>query len=58
MKTTTENSPNEATKQLFRQLFEVQYKLERYADSSDPQVAVIISMIDQLLEDMLQYTDE
>ena len=58
MKTTTEHSPNEATKRLFRQLFEAQYKLERYADYSDPQVAVIITMIDQLLEDMLQYTDE
>lgn len=43
MKTTTEHIPNEATKRLFRQLFETQYELERYADCSDPQIAMIIS---------------
>ncbi len=43
MKTTPEQSPNEATKRLFRRLFEAQYKFERYADYSDPQVAMIIS---------------
>ncbi len=58
MKTTPEHSPNEETKRLFRQLFEVQYKFERYADYCDPQVTMIISMIDQLLEKMLQYSDE
>ncbi len=59
MKTTHEHSPNEVTKRLFRQLFEAQYKFERYANYSDLQeVAMIISMIDQLLEKMLQYSDE
>ncbi len=58
MKRTTEQSPNEATKRLFRQLFETQFKFEQYADYSDPQVAMIISMIDQLLEKMFQYSDE
>ncbi len=32
MKTTPEHCPNEETKQLFRQLFEAQYKFERYTD--------------------------
>ncbi len=58
MKTTPEHVPNEATKRLFRQLFEAQYKFERYVDYSDPQVAMIISMIDQLLKKMLQYSGE
>ncbi len=58
MKTTPEHSPNEEIKRLFRQLFEAQFKFERYADYSDPQAAMIISMIDQLLEKMLQYSDE
>ncbi len=58
MKTTTEHSLNEATKRLFRRLFEAQYKFERHADYSDPQAAMIISMIDQLLEKMLQCSDE
>ncbi len=58
MKTLPEHSPDEVTKRLFRQLFEAQYKFERYADYSDPQVAMIISMIDQLLEKVLQYSDE
>ncbi len=58
MKTTTEHNPNESTKRLFRQLFEAQYKFERYANYSDQQVAMIISMIDQLLEKILQYSEE
>ena len=58
MKTTPEQSPNEATKRLFRQLFEAQYEFERSADYSDPKVVTITSMIDQLLEIMLQYSDE
>ncbi len=58
MKTTPEHSPNEEAKRLFRQLFEAQFKFERYTDYSNPQVAIIISMIDQLLEKVLQYSDE
>ncbi len=58
MKTTPEHRPNEATKRLFRQLFEAQYKFERSADSTDPQVALIVSKIDQLLEMILHYSDE
>ena len=58
MKATLKHRPNEATKRLFRELFEAQYEFERSADYSDPQVVMIISMIDQLLEIMLHYSDE
>ena len=60
MKTTPEHNSNEATKRLFQQLFEAQFNFERYVDSTDPQVAMIISMIDQLLEEILilHYSDE
>ena len=58
MKTTPEHRPNEATKRLFRQLFEAQYKFERSADYSDPKVVMIVSKIDQLLEMILHYSDE
>ena len=58
MKTTPEHRPNEATKQLFRELFQAQCEFERCADSSDPQVAMILFVIDQLFEMMLQDWDE
>ena len=58
MKTTPTQNPNAATKRLFRLLFDAQHKFEQCSDSSNPQVAMIISMIDQLLEKMLEYKDE
>ena len=58
MKTANEQSRTDSTEQLFRQLFEAQYKFELNADHSDPQVSVIISAIDELLEKIIEYSDE
>jgi len=58
MKTTREPRNYEETKRLFRQLFNAQYKLERYADRSNPRVLVLITLIDHLLQKMLDSVDE
>lgn len=53
MKTTNEHRPDESTKELFRQLFEVQCRLELYVDSDDFYAQMTIVVIDVLLERML-----
>lgn len=58
MKTRNEHKPDEATKQLFSQLFELQWRLERQLNSSDHQVQLIIVLIDELLGTMLDSFDE
>ena len=58
MKTTPKQNSNAATKRLFRQLFDAQHQFEQCSDSSNPQVVMIIYMINQLFEKMLEYKDE
>jgi hypothetical protein len=57
MNTTPKHQQNDEMKQLFRELFNVQIKLECYLDQYDPKKRVIIQLIDELLERMLDSTE-
>jgi len=58
MKTTHEHGKNEATKRLFRELFEMQYKLECDKDHYNLDVQMAIAMIDDILETILCSLDD
>jgi hypothetical protein len=49
--------PEEVTKRLFRQLFDLQIRLEKaYELNADPEIKVIIEKIDHLLQTILDNT--
>ena len=53
MKTTHEQRKSEETKRLFRELFELQFRLEHNGDRSNEHVQMTIAMIDHLLENII-----
>jgi hypothetical protein len=56
---TFKHQPEELTKRLFRQLFELQIRLEKvYELDADPEIQVITAKIDQQLEVILKYSED
>lgn len=53
METIPEHKPDEVTKQLLRQLFELQFELEQSVEGFNEQTLKIIGIIDQLWERLL-----